>query len=157
MNVNTLITNLAVAVAQDSDILTWANTNYGQDHYVFVNFDVQDPPGEDYCPYVMIAPDRKRMGQRISQREHAVDVVCCIHDDASRTHAGISNIIEYQGVSNLETFRKYVETAVVGVSVGNGAFDFEVEYDTISTFPLMWCFMRATVPEPVTIGSDYLA
>ena len=157
MNINTLTDNIAEAVAGDSGISSWSNTNYSTDHTVFINVDGDDLPGSDYCPYVIVVPDRKAAGQRTSQREHTVDVICCISDDSTRAHAGYTNIVDYQGSYNLEAFRKLVETAIVGVDVGNGTVDFELEFDTISVFPLMWCFMRVLVLEPVTMGSDYLA
>ncbi|MEE4112712.1 MAG: hypothetical protein V2I40_07850 [Desulfobacteraceae bacterium] len=156
MNINTLITDMAEAIAQDPDILEWANLYYGRDHYVFVNFDIENPPGESYCPYVVIFPEAKRIGQGIRQRSHTLHVVACVHDDSSRDYPGFTNIIEYEGLQRSEAFRKLVETAMAGVDIGNGLMDFEIDYDSISDFPFFWCFMSAIITEPVTMGSNPL-
>jgi len=157
MDITTLIDDFAEGIAQDPDVLEWANLTYGQDHRVFVNFDVENPPGESYCPFVMLMPESKRAGQTIVNRSHEVHVVCCVHDSEFRDHLSISNITEYLGVSRLEAFRKLVETALASVDIGNPTIDFDIEDDTISYFPFLWCYMAARVDEPVTMGSDPLA
>jgi len=158
MNVKTLVTSMAQSIAQDSAILAWANTHYGQDHYVFVNFDTQNPPGEGYCPCVYIKPHRKRVGQRVDTKVHEVIIICCIYDDASREYPGISNIVEFMGVSRLDDFYELVRTCIAGIEIGDATFSVvEPEYETIDQFPFMYCGTMVTLLEPVTMGPDYLA
>ena len=157
MNINTLVTDMAEAIAQDPDILEWANLYYNRDHYVFVNCDIKNLPGESYCPYFAIFPEAKRAGQTVRQRSHTVHVVSCVNDANFRDYPGFTNIIEYEGVQRAEAFRKLAETAMVGVDIGNGVIDFDVDYDTITDFPFMWSYMAAVITEPVTMGSDYLS
>lgn len=156
MNINALITDMAEAIAQSADVLAWANLYYKRDHRVFVNFDMENPPGESYCPYAVIYPESKLAGQTIQQRAHVLHVVTCVYDDSSREYPGINNIIEYEGLQRAEAFRKLVETAMAGVDIGNGVIDFNIEYDPISDFPFLWCGMAVTITEPVTMGSEYL-
>ena len=73
MDISDLIDDLSAGVARDPDTLAWADLTYGQDHRVYVNFDVENPPGSDYCPYVMLMPERKRAGQTIRERTHVVE------------------------------------------------------------------------------------
>jgi len=157
MDLNVLLKRCAEKIAQDPDILEWANLHYGRDHTVFVNFDMQNPPGEEYCPYVAIAEGGKRAGQTIRERSHVIGSFLCIHDDEEKAYPGISNIVQYVGGYRAEAFRKLVETAFTNVDVGNATVNFETEFDTISNFPFMWCFMDATFDEQVTMGSDPLA
>ena len=156
MNINTLITDMAEAIAQDPDLLEWANLHYSRDHYVFVNFDIENPPGDSYCPYVVIYPETKRIGQGIRERIHTLHVVSCVHDDSYRDYPNFTNIVEYQGLQRAEACRKLVETAMAAVDIGNGLIDFEIEYDSITDFPYIWCFMAAIITEPVTMGSNPL-
>ena len=120
MNINTLITDFAKAIARDPDILEWANLYYGRDHTVFVNFDIANPPGESYCPFVVIFPEVKQAGQTTRQRSHSVHIVACVHDDSFRDYPGFTNIIEYEGVQRAEAFRKLVETARIPVILAGG-------------------------------------
>lgn len=156
MDLNSLLGDLAEAVASDSDTLTWANSTYGRDHKVYVNVDVRNPPGEDDCPFVALYPLSKSVGRAVSRKEHGFEVVCCVHDSALKSHA-LTNLVEYEGVRRVETFRKYVETAIAGVSVGNALLELvEVEYETIDQFPFILSVMVIQIGEEVTIGSNPL-
>ena len=106
---------------------------------------------------MVIFPEIKRVGRTTQQRSHAVHIVACVHDDRFRDYPGFTNIIEYEGVQRAEAFRKLVEAAIAGVDIGNGVIDFNIEYGSITDFPFIWCFMAATVTEPVTLGSNCLA
>jgi len=154
MDINTLLTDLASAIATDAATLAWANATYDQDHKVYVNVDIQNPPGRTDCPAVEIHPAAKRVGQTITKKEHAFEVTCGIYDEAVKVHAE-TNIVEYEGVQRLEAFRKLVEAAIVGVSVGNAVFEeVSVEYDTISLFPFMLVGMGIGITKQLTVGEN---
>jgi len=158
MDINDLIDDFSVGIAQDADVLEWSNQNFGKDLKVFVNFDQENPPGADDCPLAAVIPESKRFGQTIRDPEHIVNVIACVRNNASRQHPSVGNITEYQGVSQIEDLRKLIETALVGLSdLGNATLDFEVEYDTITDFPFMWCYMAVIVKLPITMGADPLA
>jgi len=157
MNINTLLNDFSEAVAQSSTIKAWTQANYTADHKVYVGMDTRKPPNKDDCPYVAIYPERKQIGQHQREKHHEIEVVCCIHDDTSRTHPGISNLIEYTGVQNIESFRKLVETCIAGVDIGNATLSLvSVDYEMIESFPFIMCGMIVDVWESVTIGSDPL-
>ncbi|BBO92053.1 hypothetical protein [Desulfosarcina ovata] len=154
MDINTLIDTIVTAVSTDSTITSWASTTYSQAHQVFENVDRRDPPGEEACPFVIIYPSGKSAGQSQDKKHHHVEVDVCIYDE-TKTVSG--NVTSYAGTSRLETFRKYVENAVVGADVGNALVDdLDVEYDTVDSFPFMWAGMIFTIGEDVLIGADPL-
>ena len=74
MNINTLIDTITSAVSVDLSTTTWCTTNYGQAHRVFKNADRRDPPGESECPFVIVYPLNKSVGERQSRKSHAVEV-----------------------------------------------------------------------------------
>ena len=157
MNINTLTSDFAEAVAADEAIKIWTQANYTADHRVYVGLDVRNPPGEDDCPYVVLYPVKKQFGQHRLEKLHEIEVVGCIHDTALRAHEGISNIREYAGVQNIEVFRKLNETSIAGVDIGNLTLSvIVVDYEMIESFPFFMFGMVVEVWEGVTIGSDCL-
>jgi len=157
MNILTLIDTVVDGIARSATILDWTNDNYGNDQYVFVNFDIENPPGESYCPFSVIYPEIKQVGQGRSQKSHIIHVVNCLHDSSRREKPGYGNVIEYNGVRKSEEYRKLVETEIIGLSLGNVLINIDVEYDPITDFPFFWTFMAISVEEAVTMGSDYMS
>jgi len=157
MNINTLIVNFSEALAQSATIKAWTQTNYTKDHWVFVGLDTRDPPGEDDCPYFVIYPGRKYGGQHRRERHQEVELIACLHDTTIRSHGAITNITEYTGIQNIETFRKLGETVIAGVDIGNAALAVvDIDYELTESFPFFMCGTLFDVWESVIIGSDPL-
>ena len=136
------------------DTGTWCQATYGQKHQVYKNFDERDPPGDEKCPYILIYPAAKKAGHHVNQKTHAFETVCCIYDESLVT-GGTENITEYHGVQRLETFRKYIEAAIlVSVPSKTELAVMEVEYDTITNFPFMAAGMILEITETVCLGED---
>jgi len=157
MNINTLTVDFAEAVAQDADLKTWCQINYSSDQAVYAAMDVRNPPGDTDCPYVILYPVRKEFGQHRREKLHEIEVVGCLHDTTTRSHAGVSNLTEYTGVQNIETYRKLIEDAIAGVDIGNLTLAvIAVDYEMIESFPFFMCGIVVQVWEGVTIGGDPL-
>lgn len=157
MNINTLTVDFAEAVAESNIIKTWCQIAYSSDHSVYAGMDVRNPPGDDDCPYVVLYPVRKQVGQHQREKFHEIEVVGCLYDDTVRSHAGVANLTEYTGVQNIEAFRKLIESAIAGVDIGNLTLSvIAVDYEMIESFPFFMCGMVIEVWEGVTIGSDPL-
>ena len=142
MNINTLTSTLATAIASVSSI----------DH-VYVNIDLQDRPGEDDCPYAIIYPTGKDVGQVQAQKVHGFEVIICISDYGSSTAGKITT---YDVIETLETTRKTVETAIISAMPDNVIISFEIEYETLEQFPLALAGMSLQITESTVIGGDYL-
>jgi len=157
MDINELTVDFAEAVAQDAAIKAWCQGQYSEDHTVYAGLDIRNPPQDSDCPYVVLYPVRKEFGQHRREKFHEFEVVGCLHDTTTRSHAGISNLTEFTGVQNIETFRKLVEDAIAGVDIGNLTLAvIAVDYEIIESFPFFMCGMVIQVWEGVTIGSDPL-
>lgn len=157
MDISTLIDTIKTALANDAAVDNWANLTYGQTHTTYVNIDIRNPPGEDDCPYIVFYPTSKTMGSKSARKQHRFDVICCIHDSESETNPE-SNIVEYKGVVRIWEFRKLVEDALDGMSIGNALIDLvEVEYDTMDSFPFMIAAVAVDIGEEHLIGANPLS
>ena len=156
MDINTILTDIAQDIALNADLGAWSDVTYGRTHEVFINIDRRNPPGEDDCPYVVLYPISKNVGSGEGVKRHGFEIICCINDDSSRTHAE-ANITEYEGVQNIETFRKKVETIIDAADL-SGAFveTVDIEYETIEMFPFMMAGMVISVHEDWSFGEDPL-
>ena len=142
MNINTLTSTLAAAIA-----------NVGCIDHVYVNVDLENRPGEDECPYAIIYPSGKDVGQVQAQKVHGFEVIICVSDYNSST---VGKITTYDVVETLETTRKTVETAIVAAMPDNTIINFEIEYETLEQFPLALAGMSLQITESTVIGGDYL-
>ena len=156
MDINTILTDIAQDIALNADLGAWSTVTYGRTHEVFINIDRRNPPGEDNCPYVVLYPISKNVGSGESVKRHGFEIICCVNDDSSRTHAE-TNVTEYEGVQNIETFRKKVETIIDGTDIG-GAFveTVDIEYETIEMFPFMMAGMVVSIHEDWSFGDNPL-
>jgi len=154
MDISELYLDYAQALASSAAISSWCVAEYGQAHKVYMNFDRRNPPGENDCPYVAIYPVSKRVGQLVGAKGHGFEVVCCLFDDTSRVHAH-SNITEYEGVRQLEVFRKKAEDVITEMAIDNAVIEaLDIEYETIETFPFLMCGMIFQVREELLIGQN---
>ena len=155
MNVNTLVTSLRDAIHDDAATKAWCQTNYGQDQQVFVGIDTRNPPEMGQYPLVHIFPLTKRAGG--GTQEHSVGITCGIYDDDMRTTSK-ANVVELEGVQNLESFRKLVESAIDDIDFGdvNWLADMSVSYETIEFFPYFLCSMELRIDAEIPFGEDQL-
>lgn len=158
MDINTLMDAVSAALAADEDLASWADDNYAATLKVFVSRDLQDPPAEADMPCLIVYPISKRVGRFETSKEHGVLVEAWLKDASVRDRDGYANIVEYTGSANIEALRKLAETAVAGVDTGNVIMaTVEVEYDTVSMFPLFFAIMALTfIDESVPMGADRL-
>ena len=166
LSLSTHINSLAEALATNAAILSFANTNYGKLHKIYVNLDLRNPPAEADCPYIAFYPQLQSYGRESREQMIEIEVVCCLHDTALITHfcpppadhTQIPNLVEYAGVRRLENFRRTVEKAIAAVAIGNAAISAgESDYETIDFFPFFMVGQRFTIIDHLCIGEDPLA
>ena len=156
MDIILLMNDMVYAVAADSGLNGWCNITYGRDVTVYKNVDIRELPSPDECPYVVFVPESKSVGREVTEKETVIRVLCCLHDEES-VAGPLENIVEYSGVDRVETFRKYVETAIAGVDIGNASLkEIDIGYETIEVFPFFEAVMMITFTEQWVTGSDPL-
>lgn len=158
MNINTLRDNIRNAVHDDSTAQTWCTANYGRNHHVYVGTDTRKPPdpATEY-PIVSVYPVEKQSGYDAEEIRHVIGLTCGIEDENMRTVAK-ANVVEFLGVTNLEAFRKLVETAAIGALDPEWyVADLRTEYETIEFFPCLLADMQMTIAIPLYTGDDPFA
>jgi len=141
-SMDTIRTTIRNAIADDTATKAWCQTNYSQDHKVYVGIDLRSPPAESDYPIVHLFPVSKTAGYAPVQSDHVWGVNCGIYNATALTVAGKANITGYQGIDHIEDFRKLVETAAVGASLSGLRCDrMEVTYETVEEFPFFFAIM----------------
>ena len=155
MSLATLKSSIIAAVSSNSSIKTWSNGAYGNDHEVFDGIDSRDTPGEDHCPYVALVGYGENVSERKRVREYWFAWVGFVFDDSLKT-TSYTNLTQYTGGVEVETFRKLVESAILGV-VNGGVMDVDVDIDVNDNFPFFRFEMITTIAMTTTFGGDPLS
>ena len=155
MDMLTLIETIRDAVHDDSDTQTWCTANYSRNHKVYVGIDMRNPPGDSDCPLVHLFPKAKISGYELDDQDHIIAATPVLSNENTRTVAGKDNVVEMLGISHMETFRKYVETAVVGATPSGMFINIlETEYDPIEFFPFFIAPMEFKFTKTYYQGMD---
>lgn len=154
MNMNTLLVAIRNAIADDTTTKAWTQTNYTKDHKVYVGTDRRQEPAESAYPLVAIFPAGKEAGYDAEVYSHDIDIVCGINDGNTRTVAGKANIVEMTGIENIESFRKLVENAITGASLGGTITMLSIIYEPIEFFPYFLAGMTVRVVSYAAQGDD---
>jgi len=158
MDIDTLRITLRNAIHDDSTTQTWCTDNYGQTHKVYGSIDIRKPPDSGEYPIVHIFPISMGGGYDLEQAEYELGVVCGINDSSTRTIPGKSNIVEYTGVTNIETFRQKVEDAISGaIPTGYFLSELSVDYEVIEFFPYFVTGMRLVITKEYYQGDNPFA
>lgn len=154
MNINTLIVNIRNAIHDNAALQSWCTTNYSRAHKVYVGIDTRKPPIDDQYPIVHLFPLSKTIGG--GNQNHAIGVTCGLYDDDVRTVTGKANVVELEGVQNMESFRKLVETALLTAPLDNGHWvdAIDITFETIEFFPYFLCAMEVSIRAELGFDSD---
>lgn len=150
MNINTLIDNLVTDIVSGYSINTWTMSNYSKMVNVYSGVDQRKPPDEISYPIIHIFPLSKNVGYSLEEKRHVIGITCGIYDETSTTTSvsvsGLGNAVKtvYQGIANIESFRKLVETAAISVDCDNMFTDISIDYETIEAFPYFFANMELT-------------
>ena len=156
LDLYTHLNTLAEALAANAELSAWAASAYGHGHKVFLGEDLRKPPEAADCPYIAVYPESQAYGRLNSQQHIGLIVVCCVHDEAFISHAGLANLIDYAGVRNLEAFRRLAERKLAAVSVGNAVMALgESDYELMEFFPFMMVAERVTYTEDLPLGDPF--
>lgn len=149
-DMNTLLTSIRDAVANNAAIKAWTQLTYAKDHKVFVGIDTRNPPGESDCPCVVLSPVHKLGGGNQDVIVHDFMVSCeVINEDSTVT----GNITEYAGVQEIETFRQKVLDAANTIS--DRIVKVGTDYEAIMFFPSFMCDMQISIEEETEFGDDF--
>ena len=159
MNMTTLINLFRDAIKDNVTIGNWCTANYAKKQTLYKGVDQRNPPAETLYPIVHLYPVSKRVGYDLDQQMHVVGITCGIYDDGHTTTVYANGTLwEYDGIDDLEAFRKLVETAVAAVIPAGSWIDgLNIEYETIEFFPFLLASMEFSVMTPYHAGEDVFA
>lgn len=152
MDINTILDDWATRLANDTDIETWCQTNYGFSVSILVGLNLEDPPRKDECPCIVLVPGKKRTGKAVDIESLIAGVALAVYDEAKTTSGKIT---KYSGIQKVEEFRQLVLT-VIAQSLMDGGFiaEVETEYEPVELFPFFWTDMVLEIMRPYQPRED---
>jgi len=158
MDILTLYNAIRDGIADDAATKLWCQINYDRDHKVFAGIDDRNPPQETDCPYAYLFMDSKSIGYRLEQKGHSIGVITEIYKEGTTAVSGKTNIILLTGILHNETFRKYVETAVIAaVTAQLNAYAVEqidIAYEDSEPYPFFRSYMGFSINEDYYQGDN---
>jgi len=120
-----------------------------------VGVDTRKPPGDDAYPLVHLYPVNKIAGE--GGQTHIMGATCGIYDTALLAGHGKTDVVELQGIGNMEAFRKLVETALLAAELDAGHWvdQINTEFETIEFFPYFLTVMEIRITSELSFGDDY--
>jgi hypothetical protein len=155
MDLDTLLNNARDAVATDSALTAWSNTHYGEDHNVFIDQDIDNPPDETNRINVQIHSPSKRGKEDERTVSYGFGMFITLNDEDLDT--GLEdNITEFKATTKLLQFCKLALAAVRTVKPNNSYMAYDMITDTISSFPVFEADVAIEFEQTLVIGEDPL-
>ena len=157
MNENILCDTIEQAIATDGAVNAWCAVNYGRQIQVNPSVDRENMSGAGDCPFVLVEPVFKSVGNEETEKVHQVDVAVVLYDEEIEPHAAIANLNVYTGRSNVVALRALVQEVIVGLDLyGAWIRTITSEYLPMEVFGFFGQQLTFEVVEYVTIGGDRL-
>lgn len=151
-DINTLIETLGDALAADTAVATWCDTNYDTTLTVYENCDAREDPPASACPFVIMTPTEKHAGMALKGKQVGLGVAVVIHDDSKATSD--AGVVRFVAGRNVEALRKLVLASITSnTPTGLHLMNVDIVYDTIEQFPFVTANMALIFEETWTIGS----
>jgi hypothetical protein len=100
----------------------------------------------------LITAELGREGKSTAEIDAALALITDSFDDDPEATID-SNITEYSGIQNIETFRQKVIAAINGIS-GIRIITVETDYEPIAFFPSAMCDMIITIEDTIGFGDE---
>ena len=151
-DINTIISILGDAIAEDSATIAWCQIQYSKNHTVYENCDSREHPPESACPLVILAAMDKSGGLSRRQKDHVLGISAVVHDENKSTSA--AGVVRFVGGRMVEEFRKLIFAAAQGaIPAGLKIDSVDTEYNAIDQFPFVSANMVLVLSEIWTTGT----
>jgi len=156
MNVYTLMDDIVSGVASDATLSASCVIWYGRAPYVYIDHDEDNPPDQDDCPDIQFHSPEKKADEENREVHYGLYASVMVNDttDATRTEDTAS---EFGATEKLFGMLTRIITTVRASKPAGFVMAYELETDTVSTFPVFVATIYFSFIERVYIGQDPLA
>lgn len=136
--------------ANDPDIIAFCQSKYGKNQLVIEGIDVNSPPTEADCPFIILGPARKREGQQVSIFSYLTAIAWSISN--KQTDETVPNVIRFKGVRESDQLGQLIIKAAAKVLSNSVINEANYLIDTTSQFPQFPGEMELVIEVPNTVG-----
>jgi len=156
MNLYTFFNTIIEAIAQDTELDSWAINNFGQGVHVYADIDTDAAPDTDDMPYVICHSPGRSAHQDQAAVLWTIEAWLAFTKSTYKTLPD-ENVTEPTGVELISTFIEYVEDAIADNLPANFSMGSEVGTDTAGMLPEVHARVIFEFTQRLTIGTDPLA
>lgn len=134
----------------DEKITAFCIEKYGKAPVFFVGMDINQPPAEDDCPYILLAPTEKQEGLREMLR-YSVSIAWSV---ANKEIKQEDNVIRFAGTAESDELGQLILRATSKALNNSVIHDVNYMIDTITQYPQFPGEVGLIVAIPNAIGGE---
>lgn len=115
------------AIANDSDIADYCDTEFDKPLTLYVGVPKKDPANASACPYAIIIPGIKDEGVDMDEGQYAISIGWGIWNNSDPVTTG--NVVEHQGIAQVDELGQLILAAIDGASTNDNHPISHVHYD----------------------------
>jgi len=143
MKTTELLEKLANILADDQDIKTFCQAQFGRAQTVYLGVNPESPPEQDEYPVIILFYAERTKGESNALIQFLIEVGIAVYNEEIRTDA---NKKIFSGLEQVEDLRELVETAILDSHLGK--IDVNGETHVEVYFPLFGSHTAITIAIP---------
>lgn len=136
--------------ASDPDITAFCQQKYGKNPLIIEGVDINSPPTEDDCPFIVLGPLQKHEGEDIQDFKYSTAIGWSISN--KNTDTSVENVVRFMGVRESDQLGQLILKAAAKVLLDSWISEANYLIDTTSQFPQFPGEMELIIEVPNTIG-----
>lgn len=120
-------------LADDAAITAYCQAQYATDHKVYLGVNVQNPPDQSDCPFIVIYGIYRDRNAQPGFYQFTLDFAVYIAQAAEDT---VDNKVTLRGIKEVEALRQLAEDALFEKKTGLGRLEADGETDMEIIYPL---------------------
>jgi len=152
----TIFGDIVDAVADDTDLITWAELNFGNKHNVYADISNDDPPtADDDSPYIIIAMPGRSVDQDRRLVEDRFNVFCCFTKNAVETTA-YENMEFPSGINLMLDLERLLTIAIEGALPDRYSMAYDMDIDNIGVLPEIHAEFAVRLKRSIVLGETVI-
>ena len=141
------------ALAQDTDLDSWGQVQFGQEISVFADINSESPPDEADMPYIIVHTPGSVRGTDMAHQEHSIAINFALNKETLKVRPD-ENLIEPDGIELIMDFATLIIDSIRGALPANTQMKYDLLADTIGSLPYAYGDLDMEFITLLTLGTD---
>jgi hypothetical protein len=139
-------------LSDSSELEAFCLNNFGKAPAIFIGYDLQNPPGKEDCPLVIVTPSAADEGPELDSFAYRIKVDWGIVQSGGPDKSG--QVTEYGGIYTLDEMGGHIWDALTKSTDAVVLGQREYTLEAVEFFPMLVGGFEITITLPNTIGGS---